>query len=52
MRLHAAYNANVRDFNTKLQVFPTNIFARNMGFSAKQLFAVEEGDKAVPEVKF
>jgi len=46
------YNANVRDFNTKLQVFPTNIFARNMGFSAKQLFAVEEGDKAVPEVKF
>jgi LemA protein len=32
------YNANVRDFNTKLQVIPTNFFARSLGFSAKEFF--------------
>jgi len=46
------YNANVRDFNTKLQVFPTNIFAKNMGFTAKVLFVVDDAEKAVPQVKF
>jgi LemA protein len=28
------YNANVRDFNTAIQVFPTNLIASMMGFSA------------------
>src|SRR5687767_2698205 len=28
------YNGTVRDFNTKLQVFPTNIFGRMLGFAA------------------
>jgi LemA protein len=27
------YNANVRDFNTAIQVFPTNIIASSLGFS-------------------
>lgn len=40
------YNGNVRDFNTKLQVIPTNIFARSMGFSPKEFF---ELDEAAPE---
>lgn len=35
------YNGNVRDYNTKLQVFPTNIFAGLMGFSARQFFEAE-----------
>lgn len=46
------YNTNVRDFNTKLQVFPTNIFAKQLGFSVYTFFAAAEGDKANVEVKF
>lgn len=37
------YNANVRDFNTKLQVLPTSIFAKSMGFTAKEFFQLEAG---------
>lgn len=36
------YNGNVRDYNTKLQVFPTNIIANMMGFAAKQFFDIDE----------
>ncbi|MDE2311946.1 MAG: LemA family protein [Patescibacteria group bacterium] len=36
------YNGNVRDFNTKLQVFPTNMFASMFGFSAKPFFDIDE----------
>jgi LemA protein len=47
------YNATVRDFNTKLQVFPTNIFAKNLGFTAKQLFQVDEAAVSeAPKVSF
>lgn len=46
------YNATVRDFNIKLQVFPTNVFARNLGFTAKDLFAAEAGEKEAPKVSF
>lgn len=37
------YNANVRDFNNKLQVIPTSIFAKSMGFTAKEFFQLAEG---------
>jgi len=46
------YNGNVRDFNTKLQVFPTNLMAGTLGFSQREFFEMAEGEKAVPEVKF
>jgi LemA protein len=46
------YNGNVRDFNTKLQAFPTNIIAGMLNFTKRDFFQVEEGDKALPEVKF
>ena len=46
------YNANVRDYNTKLQVLPTSIFARMMGFTSKDLFAVDEAEKAPVQVSF
>ncbi len=36
------YNGNVRDFNTKLQVFPTNVFAGMMGFKARDFFEAED----------
>ncbi len=48
------YNGNVRDFNIKLQVFPTNLFAQMLGFVHRDFFGVEnqaEVDKPV-EVKF
>lgn len=46
------YNGNVRDFNTKIQVFPNNFMAGMMGFKKYDFFETEEGEKAVPEVKF
>lgn len=35
------YNGNVRDFNTKLQVFPTNIFGKMLGFTNYEFFGLE-----------
>jgi LemA protein len=46
------YNGNVRDFNTKLEVFPTNLMAGALGFTKREFFEAEEGEKALPEVKF
>jgi LemA protein len=45
------YNGNVRDFNTKLQVIPTSIFAKSMGFSKKDFFELEEGSVERQPVK-
>jgi len=48
------YNGGVRDFNTKLQVFPNNVFAGMLGFSERDFFEVEDMasvEKPV-EVKF
>lgn len=36
------YNGNVRDFNTKLQVFPTNVIANMLGFKDREFFEIEE----------
>ncbi len=47
------YNGNVRDFNTKLQSFPTNIVASTLGFRAREFFQVDEGAQREPvAVKF
>jgi LemA protein len=46
------YNANVRDFNTKLQVFPTSIFGGMMGFKAKEFFETEDAAKEPVKVSF
>ena len=47
------YNGNVRDFNTKLQVFPTNMVAKMLGFNAREFFEVKDEEaRKVPEVKF
>ena len=39
------YNANVRDFNIKVKVFPSNIIANAFKFPPKQLFEVEISQK-------
>ena len=48
------YNGNVRDFNTKLKVFPTNIFGNMLGFKAREFFDVGDAEKVeaskAPEV--
>lgn len=36
------YNGNVRDFNTKIQVFPSNIIAKMFGFTNRNFFEIEE----------
>ena len=46
------YNGNTRDFNTKLQTFPTNLIAQKFGFNKKDFFEIDEKEKGVPEVKF
>lgn len=40
------YNSNVTNFNTKLKVFPTNIFGRMLGFKAKEFFDVSDSEKS------
>lgn len=48
------YNGGVRDLNTKIQVFPNNLFAGMLGFTSKEFFEVEDMasiEKPV-EVKF
>ena len=46
------YNGNVRDFNTKIQVFPTNMMAGVLGFSKRDFFEAEAGEKEVVKVEF
>ena len=47
------YNGNVRDFNTKLQVFPTNLMAGVLSFKAREFFGIEDAsEKEVVQVKF
>ncbi len=47
------YNAVIRDYNTRVQSFPTNILAGMFGFSARQFFEVESpGDRENVQVKF
>lgn len=50
------YNGNVRDFNTKLQVFPTNMIGNMLGFKTKDFYDVADAEKEAvkkaPDVKF
>lgn len=41
------YNGAVRDLNTKIQTFPTNLFASVMGFKLREFFEVEDQESAV-----
>jgi LemA protein len=46
------YNAVIRDLNTKIQSFPTNILAGMFGFQQRQLFEVAAADREPVAVKF
>lgn len=46
------YNGNVRDMNTAIQTFPTNLLANMLGFTEKEFFDLDEESEAreVPKV--
>src|SRR5256886_13102778 len=46
------YNAVVRDLNTKIQSFPTNIIAGMFGFTQRQFFETTAADREPVQVKF
>ena len=48
------YNGTVRDYNTKLQVFPTNLFASMFGFAKREFFDIDEKgpEGQAPQVQF
>lgn len=54
-RIQAArrfYNANVRDINTRVEVFPSNIIAGMFHFAREQFFEIEDaGVRATPQIK-
>ena len=46
------YNSNVRNFNTKVQVFPTNLIAGMFGFKDREFFDAPDVALEAPTVKF
>ena len=46
------YNAVVRDLNTKVQSFPSNILANMFGFTQRQFFETTDADREPVQVKF
>ena len=46
------YNTNVRDFNTKLEVFPTNMIGNMLGFKNRTFFEAAADEKENIKVGF
>jgi len=47
------YNAVVRDYNTRIQTFPGNVFAGMFGFQQRQFFELTApAEREAPQVKF
>ena len=46
------YNAVVRDLNTKIDVFPSNIVANVFNFEHRQFFELAEAEREAPKVQF
>ncbi len=52
-RARRFYNANVRDLNNRLEVFPSNLVAQMFAFRAAEYFEIEdEAVREAPSVKF
>jgi LemA protein len=43
------YNANVREYNERVQSVPTNVIASMFGFKEEEFFEIEEADRATLE---
>lgn len=46
------YNGNVRDFNTKIEVFPNNIIASMLKFVKREFFQIDENEQQPVNVQF
>ncbi len=46
------YNAVVRDLNTKIAQFPTNLVALTFGFKPREFFEIAAAEREVPKVSF
>jgi LemA protein len=48
------YNGGVREFNTKILVFPNNVWAKNLGFGKREFFDVADAASIAepPRVQF
>lgn len=46
------YNGTVREFNTKLQIFPNNLVAGMLGFKKREFFEIEEEQRENVKVSF
>ncbi len=46
------YNGNVRDFNIKIQIFPTNMIAESLKFHKYEFFQADAAEKENVQVKF
>ena len=46
------YNGNVRDFNTKIQIFPNNLVAGMLSFKEREFFEADESEKENVKVNF
>lgn len=47
------YNGNVRDLNTRIETFPTNLIARTFGFTPMEFFGdLADAEKQPVQVKF
>lgn len=50
------YNAGAKEFNIKFKVFPSNIFAKMLGFKVREYYKVDESEterlKTAPKVEF
>lgn len=44
------YNANVRDYNYKVEMFPSNIIANIFNFKKEKMFVIFEAERSKPEV--
>ncbi|MBO0329135.1 LemA family protein [[Muricauda] lutisoli] len=47
-----AYNAAVYAFNNTLEMFPSNIVAKFMGYSPKTMFTIKTSEADLPKVSF
>ena len=46
------YNAATREYNTFIQMFPTNILAGAFGFKQEEMFEIAEGERQAVKVSF
>lgn len=50
LKVRDSYNKTVTNYNTNIQRFPKNLFARSFGFEKRSLFKAEAGSQKAPKV--